>query len=95
MGHAALGEGLQVVAALQHRHHPACRVTTRQRVQFIATDAPDGARWLFNGKEQARGARWGWLPWPGRYKVELVDAKGQVLDETSVEVRGAGVRQQK
>ena len=66
----------------------------RQRVQFIATDAPDGARWLFNGKEQARGARWGWLPWPGRYKVELVDAKGQVLDETSVEVRGAGVRQQ-
>ncbi|QIL71933.1 penicillin-binding protein 1C [Diaphorobacter sp. HDW4B] len=67
----------------------------RQRVQFIASDAPDGARWLFNGKEQARGARWGWLPWPGRYKVELVDAKGQVLDETSVEVRGAGVRQQK
>ncbi|QIL78658.1 penicillin-binding protein 1C [Diaphorobacter sp. HDW4A] len=66
----------------------------RQRVQFIATDAPDGVRWLFNGKEQGRGARWGWLPWPGRYKVELIDAKGQVLDETAVEVRGAGVRQQ-
>ncbi len=67
----------------------------RQRVQFIATDAPDGVRWLFNGKEQGRGARWGWLPWPGRYKVELVDTAGKVLDETAIEVRGAGVRQQK
>ncbi|MPN40265.1 hypothetical protein SDC9_187801 [bioreactor metagenome] len=66
----------------------------RQRLQFIATDAPDdNVRWLLNGKEQGRGARWSWLPWPGRYKVELVDARGKVLDETAVEVRGAGVRQ--
>lgn len=65
----------------------------RQRVQFVASDAPGTVRWLLNGKEQGRGARWAWLPWPGRYKVELVDAKGLLLDSTEVEVRGAGVRQ--
>lgn len=65
----------------------------RQRVQFVASDAPGTVRWLLNGKEQGRGARWAWLPWPGRYKVELVDAKGLLLDRTEVEVRGAGVRQ--
>ena len=64
----------------------------RQRLQFIANDAPDSARWLFNGKELGRGAHWAWLPWPGRYKVELVDAEGKLLDETAIEVRGAGVR---
>jgi penicillin-binding protein 1C len=31
------------------------------------------------------------MPWPGRHRLELVDAKGQVLDSVQVEVRGAGV----
>ncbi|WP_353234222.1 penicillin-binding protein 1C [Diaphorobacter ruginosibacter] len=64
----------------------------RQRVRFIAADAPDGVRWIFNGKEMGRGAHWAWLPWPGRYKVRLVDARGLELDSTELEVRGAGVR---
>jgi len=65
----------------------------RQRVQFIATNAPETVRWRFNGKEKGRGAEWTWLPWPGRYQVELMDRSGKVLDQTSIEVRGAGVRQ--
>jgi len=42
-------------------------------------------------KEIGRGAAAAWLPWPGRHRLELVDAKGQVLDSVQVEVRGAGV----
>ena len=34
MGHAALGKGLQVIAAFQHRDHPAGRMAARQRMQF-------------------------------------------------------------
>jgi penicillin-binding protein 1C len=42
-------------------------------------------------KDIGRGAAAAWLPWPGRHRLELVDAKGQVLDSVQVEVRGAGV----
>lgn len=68
----------------------------RQRLQFAASGADAAAlRWRINGKpagQGARGARWAWLPWPGRHRVELVDARGQVLDQVQIEVRGAGVR---
>nr|WP_264080731.1 hypothetical protein [Paracidovorax cattleyae] len=40
---------------------------------------------------QGRGTEWAWMPWPGRHRVELVDAVGQVVDEIRIEVRGAGV----
>ena len=47
------------------------------------------------GRAAAQGDRPGaaaaWMPWPGRHRLELVDAKGQVLDSVQVEVRGAGV----
>ena len=65
----------------------------RQRLQFVA-DTPS-ARWQMDGKEVARGARWAWLPWPGRHQVELVSASGEVLDSIRLEVRGAGVKQSK
>ena len=42
-------------------------------------------------KEIGRGAAAAWMPWPGRHRLELVDARGQVLDSVQVEVRGAGV----
>ena len=60
-----------------------------QRVTFQA----DGVnlRWLMDGKGFGKGASAQWLPWPGRHVVRLVDAKGQVLDEVRIEVRGAGV----
>jgi penicillin-binding protein 1C len=62
----------------------------RQRVRFTAN--AQKVRWRLDGKEAARGARWDWLPWPGRHRIELVADNGQVLDELHIEVRGAGVR---
>ena len=67
----------------------------RQRLQFAARLASGDARalrWWLDGKEVARGAHWAWLPWPGRHRMELRDAKGAVLDSVAFEVRGAGVR---
>ena len=66
----------------------------RQRVRFAATGAhDDGLRWHIDGRLHARGARAGWLPWPGRHVVELVDATGRMLDRIRIEVRGAGLRE--
>ncbi len=48
-------------------------------------------RWLMDGKVFAKGASAQWPPWPGHHRVQLADARGQVLDEVRVEVRGAGV----
>ncbi len=67
----------------------------RQRLRFAATDdAADAGplRWRIDGKVLGQGAQWGWLPWPGRHRVELIDARGQVLDQLAIEVRGAGLR---
>lgn len=60
----------------------------RQRLQFTASD--DGLLWRMDGKPLGRGARVAWLPWPGRHVVQITDARGQVLDEIRIEVRGAG-----
>ena len=61
----------------------------RQRLGFGA----DGtfSRWLMDGKPFAKGAQAQWLPWPGRHVVQIVGAKGEVLDSIRLEVRGAGV----
>ncbi|UJB66902.1 penicillin-binding protein 1C [Acidovorax sp. YS12] len=64
----------------------------RQSLWFEASGEGNGLRWRIDGRELGRGARWGWLPWPGRHLVELTDARGQVLDSLRFEVRGAGVR---
>ena len=61
----------------------------RQRVSFVAEGA--NLRWLMDGKPFAKGANAQWLPWPGRHVVQITDAKGSVLDEVRLEVRGAGV----
>jgi penicillin-binding protein 1C len=60
-----------------------------QRVSFQA----DGInlRWLMDGKLFDKGASAQWMPWPGRHVVRIVDAKGKVLDEVRIEVRGAGL----
>ena len=60
-----------------------------QRVSFVAQGS--NLRWLMDGKPFAKGTTAQWLPWPGRHVVQIVDAKGQVLDEVKLEVRGAGV----
>ncbi len=41
-------------------------------------------------RELGRGSQMGWLPWPGRHRLELLDASGKVLDNVAIEVRGAG-----
>ena len=66
-----------------------------QRLQFAARLAGGdarGLRWWLNGAEVGHGPEWAWLPWPGRHRMELRDARGQVLDSVQLEVRGAGVR---
>ncbi len=62
----------------------------RQRLGFSAEGR--NLRWLMDGKEFARGSDAQWLPWPGRHVVQLADARGKVLDEIRLEVRGAGVK---
>ncbi|MES2192080.1 MAG: penicillin-binding protein 1C [Pseudomonadota bacterium] len=62
----------------------------RQRLGFSAEG--QNLRWLMDGKEFARGSQAQWLPWPGRHVVQIADARGTVLDEIRLEVRGAGVR---
>ena len=66
----------------------------RQRLQFVAGGHAPGMplRWRMDGKPVGRGAQWAWLPWPGRHVVQLTDARGTVLDEVRIEVRGAGVK---
>ncbi|MES2401489.1 MAG: penicillin-binding protein 1C [Pseudomonadota bacterium] len=62
----------------------------RQRLGFSAEGR--NLRWLMDGKEFARGSQAQWLPWPGRHVVQIADARGAVLDEVRLEVRGAGVK---
>ncbi|WP_028603012.1 penicillin-binding protein 1C [Ottowia thiooxydans] len=67
----------------------------RQRLTLLAdagTNSASSLRWFIGTREIGRGLRAQWLPWPGRHKVQLRDAKGEVQDELSVEVRGAGVK---
>jgi penicillin-binding protein 1C len=61
-----------------------------QRLAFTA----DGSqvRWRIDGKPLASGPQALWLPWPGKHVVQLADARGTVLDEIKIEVRGAGVK---
>ena len=62
----------------------------RQRVRFAAEGTD--VRWLMDGKVFAKGPTAQWLPWPGRHVVKITDARGTVLDEVRLEVRGAGLK---
>jgi penicillin-binding protein 1C len=85
---------------------PTARITSPSNGTIIALD-PDippnnqrltlqaegrQLRWRLDGKPLAQGNTALWLPWPGRHHFELTDAKGKVLDEVRLEVRGAGVK---
>ena len=61
-----------------------------QRVRFEAEGT--GLQWRMDGKPFAHGGSAQWLPWPGRHLVELVDARGKVVDQLRLEVRGAGLK---
>ena len=63
---------------------------TRQRLSFTATGT--NVAWRMDGKLLARGQEVQWPPWPGRHVVQLTDAKGAVVDEIKLEIRGAGLK---
>jgi penicillin-binding protein 1C len=51
-----------------------------------------GLHWRMDGKPLGPAAELGWLPWPGRHRLELVDGRGSVRDAVRFEVRGAAVK---
>ncbi|WP_250534155.1 penicillin-binding protein 1C [Caballeronia sp. AZ10_KS36] len=61
----------------------------RQRVWFERSGGSGQLGWRLDGKPFSRDARAAWLPWPGRHRLELVDARGEVIDSVGFEVRGA------
>lgn len=62
------------------------------RHQRLTLKAEAGhVRWRLNGQPLGRGQELQWMPWPGRHRIELVNARGEVLDRVRIEVRGAGV----
>ncbi len=66
-----------------------------QRLRLSATvppGAPTGLRWQVAGQTIAHGPTAAWLPPPGQHAIRLIDARGQVLDETQIEVRSGGMR---
>lgn len=67
-----------------------------QRVWFHADgltgQTANAVSWRMDGKPLGRGGQVAWLPWPGRHRVQLVDAGGKVVHEIGIEVRGASVR---
>ncbi|WP_321962377.1 penicillin-binding protein 1C [Paraburkholderia sp. J7] len=68
----------------------------RQRVWFErATGSTARVNWRLDGKVLGAAARVAWLPWPGKHTLELVDARGQVIDTVRFEVRGALAKPQK
>ncbi|MCT9126141.1 penicillin-binding protein 1C [Cupriavidus gilardii] len=68
-----------------------------QRVWLHAEDVAGrtarAVAWRLDGKRLGRGGKLAWLPWPGRHRLELLDAGGTVLDTVRIEVRGATVRE--
>ncbi|WP_284336994.1 penicillin-binding protein 1C [Comamonas sp. NoAH] len=62
----------------------------QQKLQLQAS-RPD-VRWFLGAQVLGQGAQLQWSPWPGRYVLQLKDLRGQLLDEVSLEVRGAGVK---
>ena len=45
--------------------------------------------WRLDDKVIGHADRIAWMPWPGRHRLELVDARGNVADTIRFEVRGA------
>jgi penicillin-binding protein 1C len=62
----------------------------RQRLQLLSDQAQ--GQWRISGKPVGQDSKAQWMPWPGRHVIELVDARGNVLDEVRIEVQGAAVR---
>ena len=57
-------------------------------VQRIAFKGESGQWWL-DGRLVGHGAQMRWMPWPGKHRLELKGAAGQLIDRVDFEVRGA------
>jgi penicillin-binding protein 1C len=57
-------------------------------VQRIAFNGESGQWWL-DGRLIGQGTQLRWMPWPGKHRLELKSAGGQVIDRVHFEVRGA------
>lgn len=63
--------------------------SARQRILLLSQGMAQ-PRWRLDGKLlPASQGRHDWAPWPGRHRLELLDAGNQVLDRVEFEVRGA------
>ncbi|MQQ99548.1 penicillin-binding protein 1C [Glaciimonas sp. GS1] len=67
----------------------------RQRVRFTA-DGVQHAIWRLDGKLLTlattgvkKNTVMDWMPWPGKHRLELLDANDSVIDQVRFEVRGA------
>ncbi|WP_412480693.1 penicillin-binding protein 1C [Azonexus sp. IMCC34839] len=61
----------------------------RQRIELkLSAPAGKGWQWQLDGRPLARAdSTLRWLPQPGRHRLRLVDARGDVIDEAGFEVR--------
>jgi penicillin-binding protein 1C len=62
------------------------------RAKNVAAAMAKDVAWRIDGSEVGRGGEVAWAPWPGRHRIELLDAQGKVLDAVHVEVRAAAPR---
>lgn len=62
-----------------------------QRILLKASNSshPEDLVWRIERKVVGHGGELSWLPWPGRHRIQLLDRRGAVLDEVSLEVRPA------
>jgi penicillin-binding protein 1C len=58
-----------------------------QKIVFRASGVKKAVWWL-SGKKVGEGSVFGWAPWPGRYRLELRDEAGKVVQGVQFEVRG-------
>ncbi|WP_126283060.1 penicillin-binding protein 1C [Burkholderia stagnalis] len=60
-----------------------------QRIWFERTTGHAAKfAWRLDDKVIGHADRVAWLPWPGKHRLELVDARGNVVDAIGFEVRG-------
>lgn len=63
---------------------------SRQRLLLRASQA--NVRWRLGEQPLGQGRELAWLPMPGRHLISLTNARGDIVDQVRIEVRGAGLR---